>query len=193
VPSGSHRLSHGHDLPTVRTHRWMPRLTRASPAICAQRLADLERKLEKHRGEAENAFVVVESAYSMSGDLSPLREIAALKERYNFFLHVDEAHTFGFYGEGGRGYCNALVVTNQVDFIMSTLSKATASLGGFVAADSKYCTMLTCTAGRDGDETACTGVERYSRASSKRGRSPVQPRDRGHAPPAAPLAARDLS
>ena len=104
---------------------------------------DLEKNLQRYRSEFENVFVVVESAYSMSGDLAPLREIAALKERYNFLFYVDEAHTFGFFGRGGRGYCDELGVTAQVDFIMSTLSKATASIGGFVATDSKYCTMLT--------------------------------------------------
>lgn len=106
-------------------------------------VSDLEKCLQRFSGEFENIFVVVESAYSMSGDLAPLKEIAALKKRYPFLLYVDEAHTFGFYGEGGRGYCHEQGVTEDVDFIMSTLSKATASVGGFVATDSKYCTMLT--------------------------------------------------
>ena len=106
-------------------------------------VADLERKLQQYRGEFENAFIVVESAYSMSGDLAPLRELVELKRRYDAMLYVDEAHTFGFYGPGGGGYCAELGVTDDVDFIMSTLSKATASIGGFLAADAKYCTMLT--------------------------------------------------
>ena len=99
---------------------------------------DLERKLERLSEIHENVFVVVETAYSMSGDLSPLREICELKKKYNFLLYVDEAHTFGFYGKDGAGYCHELGIMADVDFLMSTLSKATASLGGFLATDAKY-------------------------------------------------------
>jgi 8-amino-7-oxononanoate synthase len=106
-------------------------------------VADLEDKLRRYRDQFENVFVLVESAYSMSGDLSPLREIVALKERYGFFLYVDEAHTFGFYGDRGAGYCHEQGVVKDVDFLMSTFSKATASMGGFVAMDAKYKTLLT--------------------------------------------------
>lgn len=103
---------------------------------------DLEQKLAKHAGEFKNVFVIVESAYSMSGDMAPLREIAGLKERYKFLLYVDEAHTFGFYGDKGAGYCAEQGVTDSVDFIMATLSKATASVGGFLALDEKYYSLL---------------------------------------------------
>lgn len=109
-------------------------------------VADLEAKLEKYAPHHENVFVAVEGAYSMSGDLAPLREIAALKKKHKFFLYVDEAHTFGFYGDHGAGYCQAQGVTDEVDFIMSTFSKATASIGGFVACEEKYATLLQATA-----------------------------------------------
>ena len=103
---------------------------------------DLTAKLAQYGPNHENVFVAVESAYSMSGDLAPLREIAALKKDFRFFLYVDEAHTFGFYGENGGGYCREQGVTDQVDFIMSTFSKATASIGGFIACEAKYRTLL---------------------------------------------------
>lgn len=106
-------------------------------------VADLEAKLQRCQGKYQNILVVVESAYSMSGDLAPLKEIAALKRKYKFYLYVDEAHSFGFYGEGGRGYCHEQGVTEDVDFIMSTLSKATASIGGFVSTKKKYCTLMS--------------------------------------------------
>ncbi|MEA4926028.1 MAG: aminotransferase class I/II-fold pyridoxal phosphate-dependent enzyme [Syntrophomonadaceae bacterium] len=105
-------------------------------------IEDLEKKLTKYKGSYENIFVVLESAYSMSGDLSPLKEIISLKKLYNFYLYIDEAHTFGFYGEKGQGYCHEQGVTDEVDFIMSTLSKATSSIGGFFAAKHKYCSLL---------------------------------------------------
>lgn len=106
-------------------------------------VADLEAKLERMKGKYQNILVVVESAYSMSGDLAPLKEICALKRKHKFYLYVDEAHSFGFYGNGGRGYCQQQGVTDDVDFIMSTLSKATASIGGFVATKQKYCTLMS--------------------------------------------------
>lgn len=56
-----------------------------------------------------------------------------LKKRFHFRLYVDEAHSFGFYGPQGAGLCRALGIENQVDFIMTTLSKATAAIGGVVA------------------------------------------------------------
>lgn len=105
-------------------------------------VADLEKKLQKYRHQYENVIVIVESAYSMSGDLAPLKEIVQLKQKYNFHLYVDEAHTFGFYGHQGAGYCQQLGVTEEVDFIMSTLSKSTASIGGFIACKSKYIPLL---------------------------------------------------
>jgi glycine C-acetyltransferase len=109
-------------------------------------VADLAEKLRRYGPHHENVIVGVESAYSMSGDLSPLKEIAALKKDHRFLLYVDEAHTFGFYGEGGRGWCHEQGVQDDVDFIMTTFSKATASLGGVIAAEEKYCTLLQASA-----------------------------------------------
>jgi glycine C-acetyltransferase len=105
-------------------------------------ISDLQIKLEKCAGNFENIFVVVESAYSMSGDLAPLAEIVDLKQQYKFFLYVDEAHTFGIYGKNGAGYCDQLDLVNKVDFIAATLSKATASIGGFIATKSQYIPLL---------------------------------------------------
>ncbi len=103
---------------------------------------DLALKLKKYQNSYQNIFVVVESAYSMSGDLAPLKKFVELKNQYGFYLYVDEAHTFGIYGDKGQGYCHEQGVTDDVDFIMSTLSKSTASIGGFVAAKKEYCSLL---------------------------------------------------
>ncbi len=105
-------------------------------------ILDLDFKINKYKGNYNNIFVIVESAYSMSGDLAPLKEIVYLKKKHRFYLYVDEAHTFGIYGERGQGYCYEEGVSEAVDFIMSTLSKSTASIGGFIAADEKYCSLL---------------------------------------------------
>jgi glycine C-acetyltransferase len=119
------------------------RLTSAKKIVFRHNdVSDLEKKLKKYGKAFENVFVIVESAYSMSGDVSPLKEIVALKKAHRFYLYVDEAHTFGFYGDKGQGYCYEQGLTDQVDFIMSTLSKATASIGGFLASDQRYCSLV---------------------------------------------------
>jgi len=103
---------------------------------------DLERKLKQYSPKQANTLVVVESAYSMEGDIAPLREIVELKKKYNFLLYVDEAHTFGFYGENGAGLCNELGIADDVDFIMTTLSKSTASIGGIIATSKEFASFL---------------------------------------------------
>ncbi|MFK7798542.1 MAG: aminotransferase class I/II-fold pyridoxal phosphate-dependent enzyme [Aureispira sp.] len=109
-------------------------------------VSSLEEQLKKVKGQYTNTFVIVESAYSMSGDLAPIKEIVALKEKYDFYLYLDEAHTIGFYGENGRGLANEYGVLDQVDFLAGTFSKSCASVGGFCAFNSRFRTFVTCRA-----------------------------------------------
>ncbi|MGE4169626.1 MAG: aminotransferase class I/II-fold pyridoxal phosphate-dependent enzyme [Candidatus Margulisiibacteriota bacterium] len=120
---------------------------------------DLEKKLSSIKDQFLNVFVVVESAYSMSGDLAPLQAICELKKQFKFFLYVDEAHTFGFYGQRGAGLCSELGVTEQVDFLMSTLSKATASVGGFIACAKKFRALLEWAANAYIFQAACSPAD----------------------------------
>jgi len=101
-------------------------------------VGDLERKIDRFSKNYPNTIVIVESAYSMTGNLAPLKDYVELKKKHDFLLYVDEAHTFGIYGDQGRGYCQQLGILDSVDFIMGTLSKSTASIGGFVVSDKKY-------------------------------------------------------
>jgi len=105
-------------------------------------IQDLERLLSKYKGKFENTFVVVESVYSMSGDLALLSDIVELKRKYNFILYLDEAHAFGFYGKHGKGYAAEIGVLEDVDIFMSTFSKSTAAIGGFAALKARYKTYL---------------------------------------------------
>lgn len=105
-------------------------------------ISDLEKKLEKYSNRFENIFVVVESVYSMTGNHAPLEEIVNLRKKFGFMLFVDEAHAFGLYGDGGGGRCAELNISDQVDFVMTTLSKATGSIGGVVAATKEFTTLL---------------------------------------------------
>ena len=105
--------------------------------------ADLEKiLLSTHSKDYNNVFVLVESVYSMGGDEAPLKEYCKLKSKYNYYLFVDEAHAFGFYGERGAGLSEHLSCTKDVDFLMSTLSKATASIGGFIGCSKEIASYL---------------------------------------------------
>ncbi len=80
-------------------------------------------------------LIVVDGVFSMEGDEAPLNEIIALAKKYKADVFVDEAHSLGVFGEGGRGICNQYGVTDDVSCIMGTFSKSFASIGGFLATD----------------------------------------------------------
>lgn len=80
-------------------------------------------------------LIAVDGVFSMEGDEAPLHDIVALAKKYNADVFVDEAHSLGVFGDGGRGICNQYGVTDDVTCIMGTFSKSFASIGGFVATD----------------------------------------------------------
>jgi glycine C-acetyltransferase len=71
----------------------------------------------------------------MSGSQGKLREIAALKARYNFRLFVDDAHGFGTMGRTGAGTGEEQDIMNEIDVYFSTFAKSMAGIGAFVGAD----------------------------------------------------------
>jgi 8-amino-7-oxononanoate synthase len=92
--------------------------------------SDLARKLER-QAKPSDCLVVVEGLYSISGDVAPLAEIASVCRQAGAWLMVDEAHSFGAYGDRGLGCAEAQGVLDQVDFIVGTFSKALAGIGGY--------------------------------------------------------------
>ena len=82
-------------------------------------------------------LIVVDGIFSMEGDIANLPAIVELAERYNANIMVDDAHSLGVIGEGGRGASSHFGLTDKVDIIMGTFSKSLASLGGFLAADER--------------------------------------------------------
>ncbi len=78
-------------------------------------------------------LVITEGVFGMSGNTGKLREIAALKERYEFRLLVDDAHGFGTMGKTGAGTGEELGVQDDIDIYFSTFAKSMASIGAFVA------------------------------------------------------------
>jgi len=94
----------------------------------------LEALLKKHRGAYRQALIVVESIYSMDGDRCPLKETAALRNRFDCLLMVDEAHATGVFGPQGAGVIAEDGVIGEVDIAMGTFGKALGSYGAYIAA-----------------------------------------------------------
>jgi 8-amino-7-oxononanoate synthase len=93
----------------------------------------LETLLKKVCSAQTRTLVVTESIFSMDGDASPLQELVELKERYNAWLMVDEAHATGLYGSTGAGLIAEAGLSPRVEIVMGTLSKALGSVGGYIA------------------------------------------------------------
>lgn len=93
--------------------------------------------LEKRLAAAQNTtsatiFVVTESVFSMDGDLAPLKDIAALCQRYKAHLIVDEAHATGIIGEKGEGLVQVLGLENECFARIHTFGKAVGCHGAVV-------------------------------------------------------------
>jgi glycine C-acetyltransferase len=78
-------------------------------------------------------LVITEGVFGMSGDLGKLKEITALKAKYNFRLLVDDAHGFGTMGETGYGAGEHLGCHNEIDVYFGTFAKSMASIGAFIS------------------------------------------------------------
>src|SRR5579883_904866 len=95
-------------------------------------MADLERVLQgidPKRG----ILIIVDGVYSMEGDVANVPELVRLKKKYGARLLIDEAHSVGVFGDGGRGVAEYFGLLDEVDLITATFSKSFASIGGFVA------------------------------------------------------------
>jgi amino acid adenylation domain-containing protein len=104
--------------------------------------SDLEEVLKSVVSPYRTVLVVLESVYSMGEGTAPVAEVVRMAKKYNALTFVDEAHSFGFYGKNGAGICAAQGVTEEVDFLMTTLSKALGSIGGVVAASKEHIGLL---------------------------------------------------
>ena len=95
------------------------------------------RKMAQVTGSADSVKILVsEGIFSISGDLEAFPELVRLKERYpDLLIYLDDAHGLGVMGDQGAGTADHFGLTEQVDFLMGTFSKALASIGGFIASD----------------------------------------------------------
>jgi glycine C-acetyltransferase len=93
---------------------------------------DLDRRLRQEGGDGVR-LVVVDSVYSMDGDIAPLPDLREACDSHGALLMVDEAHAFGVIGASGKGIEDHFGYRALVDIKMGTLSKAIPSVGGWVA------------------------------------------------------------
>ncbi len=96
---------------------------------------DLRARLARS-APTRGSLVIVDGVYSMSGDLVDLPEIVAVCQEFGVRLLVDDAHGAGVLGRG-HGSVAQWGLTDQVDLITITFSKALASLGGAVIGDAE--------------------------------------------------------
>ena len=101
-------------------------------------LADCEKQLQRAAAliEKQNAggiLVITEGVFGMAGDQGKLKEIAALKNQYEFRLLVDDAHGFGTLGKTGAGAGEEQGCQDAIDLYFSTFAKSMASIGAFLA------------------------------------------------------------
>lgn len=104
-------------------------------------MASLEKQLQRCEPDKVK-LIVTDGVFSMEGDVANIPEIVRLAKKYDASVMVDEAHSIGVFGEGGRGTVNHFGLTKDVDLIMGTFSKSFASLGGFIAADKEVTNFL---------------------------------------------------
>ncbi len=99
-------------------------------------MADLEVILKKVPGNVPK-LVVTDGVFSMSGKIVNLPEVVRLAKAYGAKVLIDEAHSAGVIGEGGRGTPShyGLSSRTDIDLTMGTFSKSFASLGGFVGGE----------------------------------------------------------
>lgn len=103
-------------------------------------MKSLEEKLEENK--KSNLFIITDSVFSMDGDLAPLDQITKLAREYEAAVMIDDAHASGVFGKTGRGAAEHWGVSEDIDFLMGTLSKAFGGIGGFVSAKKKLIDML---------------------------------------------------
>jgi len=97
--------------------------------------ADLERMIKEVGVPGGRILIIVEGLYSVTGTIAPLADFVDIKKRYGASLLVDEAHSFGVMGKNGLGVAEDQGVSDDIDVLVGTFSKAVGVIGGFCVSD----------------------------------------------------------
>ncbi len=104
-------------------------------------LNDLERVLKKIPADA-GKLIVSDGVFSTGGSIVDLPHLVTLAKKYDARILIDDAHSVGVIGKGGRGTASEFNLEKEVDLTMGTFSKTFASLGGFVAGSERVINYL---------------------------------------------------
>ena len=101
-------------------------------------LEDCEKQLERattliEKQKTGGILLITEGVFGMAGDQGKLKEIAALKKKFDFRMLVDDAHGFGTLGKTGAGAGEEQGCQDDIDLYFSTFAKSMASIGAFIA------------------------------------------------------------
>lgn len=93
---------------------------------------DCERLMQQYRSKYHDAWMVIESVYSMDGDICDLPAAHRLCVQYRANMILDEAHGLGVVGQTGRGVEEHFGLPGSATLIVGTFSKSIASIGGYI-------------------------------------------------------------
>ena len=117
----------------------------------------LDALLRDLRPKYRRVVVAIEGVYSMDGDYPDLPRFIEVKRRHDAMLYVDEAHSVGTMGPGGRGICDHFGVDpSEGDLWMGTISKALGAGGGYLAGNERLIRYLGYTTPAFVFSTACS-------------------------------------
>jgi glycine C-acetyltransferase len=109
------------------------RLSRATIKVFKHKdVKDCERILQETAEFPGKKLIITDGVFSMDGDIAPLPELCDLAEKYDCIMMVDDAHSSGVLGRGGRGTIDHLNCHGRVHIQVGTLSKAIGVMGGYV-------------------------------------------------------------
>jgi 8-amino-7-oxononanoate synthase len=93
---------------------------------------DLQKVIEKVPADAAK-FIISDGVFSTGGEIVDLPRLNEIAKKHKARIMIDDAHSVGVIGKGGRGTASEFNLENEIDLTMGTFSKTFASLGGFVA------------------------------------------------------------
>ncbi len=109
-------------------------------------MESIEKNLQRATKVAEKTgggiLLISEGVFGMRGEQGRLKEIIALKKKYNFRFFVDDAHGFGTLGKTGAGAGEEQGVQDGIDVYFATFAKSMASTGAFIAGDEEIMNYL---------------------------------------------------
>ena len=93
---------------------------------------DLEKVIAKLPPDSAK-LVVSDGVFSTGGEIVDLPRLNEIAKKHKARIMIDDAHSVGVIGKGGRGTASEFNLEKDIDLTMGTFSKTFASLGGFVA------------------------------------------------------------